>query len=71
VENDTEKRRALVYDTQKALAKAMYDIPFPGAADGFYLSWPGLRNFMAFQADRRQGPFSWWLDETKPPFTKA
>ncbi len=70
-EADTEKRRALVFDAQRQIAKSMWDIPFPGIADAFYLTWPIIGNFMAFQGDRREKPTTWWLDETKPPVGKA
>lgn len=75
VEMDLEKRRALVHDMQRHLAKAMYGIPFePGDATFFYLAWPALQNFQVYQGDRRGSPyatFSRWLDQTQPPFKKA
>jgi peptide/nickel transport system substrate-binding protein len=70
-ELDTERRRALVYDVQKHLAKTMYAISQPGIADEFQVAWPAIGNFAVYEADRRGPNFHWWIDETKPPFKKA
>jgi peptide/nickel transport system substrate-binding protein len=70
-EVDTEKRRALVYDLQRYLAKAQYAISEPGVADSFELAWPVLANYRAINGDRRTPAFSWWLDDTKPPIKRA
>jgi peptide/nickel transport system substrate-binding protein len=67
-ELDTEARRELVYDIQRYLAKVVYAIPHPpGAATFFYLAWPALQNFEVYLGDRRQQPFTWWIDDTKAP----
>ena len=74
VEMDADKRRSLVHDMQRHLAKAAYAIPHePGDATIFYLAWPALQNFQVFQGDRRgttAAVFSWWLDETQAPFKR-
>jgi len=71
VEMDPEKRRTMVHDMQRSLAKAMYAIPHePGDATIFYLTWPALQNFQVFQGDRRGATaavHSWWIDPTQPP----
>ena len=75
-ELDTEKRRTLVFDIQRHLAKTMYDIPDPGGATQFLMAWPALKNFQVFQGDRRggnatSGVHSWWIDETQAPIARA
>jgi peptide/nickel transport system substrate-binding protein len=70
-EVDTEKRRAIIYDLQRYLAKAQYAISEPGIADSFELAWPVLQNYRAINGDRRLPAFSWWLDDTKPPLAKS
>ena len=71
-ETDSNKRQSLIYDVQRVLAKRMYMIPaVPGDATAFQLAWPALRNFQAFQGDRRTQAFHWWVDETLPPFKKS
>jgi peptide/nickel transport system substrate-binding protein len=69
VEQDTEKRRALVFDIQRYLAKAMYAIAAPGAATGLAVAWPALGNYRVWQGIRNN--YRWWIDETKPPFKSA
>jgi peptide/nickel transport system substrate-binding protein len=69
VEPDTEKRRALVFDIQRYLAKAIYALSPPGAASGFVVAWPCLGNFRVYSGARAGGAEpGWWIDETKPPF---
>jgi peptide/nickel transport system substrate-binding protein len=74
IEMDAEKRRTMVHDMQRHLAKAMYAIPHePGDATIFYLTWPALQNFQVFQGDRRGATaavHSWWIDDTKAPNKK-
>jgi peptide/nickel transport system substrate-binding protein len=70
-EVDTEKRRALVHDLQRYLAKAQWAISEPGIADSFELAWPALANYRAINGDRRTPAYSWWLDETKAPLKKS
>jgi peptide/nickel transport system substrate-binding protein len=74
VEMDAEKRRTMVHDMQRHLAKATYAIPHePGDATIFYLTWPALQNFQVFQGDRRGATaavHSWWIDDTQAPNKK-
>ena len=69
VEQDTEKRRQLVFDIQRYLAKSMYSIPFPGLASGFTVAWPCLGNFRVNQGARIDQYL--WVDDTKPPLKSA
>jgi peptide/nickel transport system substrate-binding protein len=70
-EVDTEKRRALVHEVQRYLAKAVWCISEPGIADSFELAWPALANYRVLNGDRRTPAFSWWGDETKAPLKRA
>jgi len=70
-EVDTEKRRALAYELQRYVAKAVWCISEPGTADTFELAWPALANYRVFNGDRRTPAFTWWLDETKAPLKKT
>ena len=66
VERDTEKRRALIFDIQRYLAKPLNSLKPPGLATGFEMVWPCLGNFRVHQ---RPTPYIYghWIDETKPP----
>jgi ABC-type transport system substrate-binding protein len=69
VEQDREKRRVMVFDIQRNLAKSMYAMPLPGVATGFTMAWPCLGNFRVYQGGRLN--YGLWVDETKPPFKSA
>jgi ABC-type transport system substrate-binding protein len=70
LEPDTEKRRSVVFDIQRHLGKTMWGLLQPGAATGFTMAWPALRNFQLWNATGVGWAFyQQWLDETKPPFT--
>jgi hypothetical protein len=66
IERDTEKRRSIVYDLQRYLAKTMYAIPNPAMGAGFTLAWPCLSNYSVWHGGRIN--YRYWIDETKPPF---
>ncbi len=70
-ELDIEKRKALVSDLQKYLAKAAYCISEPGTADTFDLAWPAMSNYRSFNGDRRTAVYRVWMDDTKPPAKKS
>jgi peptide/nickel transport system substrate-binding protein len=67
-EMDVEARRALVYDAQRYLGGKQYNVTKPGSSTIFTMAWPGLANYGVYQGERRTGNYTWWLDETKPPF---
>jgi peptide/nickel transport system substrate-binding protein len=69
LERDTEKRRALVFDLQRYLAKPMYTLPAPGQATGFDVAWPCIGNFNVWQGRRIYSRL--WIDETKAPIAKT
>ncbi len=60
-ELDTEKRKNLMYDIQKYLAKTMPLIPTEGVADSFYFRYPWVHNYS-------YGPSLWnvWLSKDDP-----
>ncbi|HLF76393.1 MAG TPA: ABC transporter substrate-binding protein [Dehalococcoidia bacterium] len=77
-ETDSEKRKALIHDLQRHLAKQVYGVTRPGVGSGFQLAWPAVGNYQVFQGDSRasaagQGgtPYTWWVDDTKAPIKKA
>ena len=65
VEHDVEKRRAIVYDLQRYLAKAMYSLSPPGTARTFQVAWPCIGNYQVYQSSRPS--YRLWLDPTKAP----
>ena len=69
IEQDTEKRRGIVNDLQRYLAKPMYSIPGPGYATGLTAAWPCLANWRVWQGARPN--YHLWIDETKAPFKTA
>jgi peptide/nickel transport system substrate-binding protein len=70
-EVDTEKRRSMVFDLQRHLAKAMYCVLPAGTGTGFDIAWPVLGNFYVFQGDRRGDNYTWWIDDSQPPIKTA
>jgi ABC-type transport system substrate-binding protein len=70
-EFDTNKRKSIINDLQRYLAKAQFCIPNPGLATGFTLAWPVLSNFQVVQGEKRGVNFDWWLDETQAPLKKG
>ncbi len=69
LERDTDRRRQIVHEIQRYLAKPMYALRSPGMARTFFVAWPCIGNFQLYQG-ARQNP-QWWLDETKAPISKA
>ncbi len=78
LETDFEKRKAVIWDLQRYLAKMQYGVTRPGIATGFTLAWPAIGNAQVFQGDSRGAsagapgtPYTWWVDDTKAPIKKA
>jgi peptide/nickel transport system substrate-binding protein len=69
VEQDAEKRKAIVNDLQRYLAKPMYSIPGPGYVTGLTAAWPCLANWRVWQGARPN--YHLWIDNTKAPFKSA
>jgi peptide/nickel transport system substrate-binding protein len=73
-EPDIEKRRVIIHDLQRHLAKQQYVIRYPGGASGLALSWPAVRNYLAFRGSNASFhgvEYYYWLDDTKAPLKRA
>jgi ABC-type transport system substrate-binding protein len=68
LEQDVEKRRGVMNDLQRYMAKAMWGLLFPGGATGFAMGWPALRNYRVFRGPSVFTHYQLWVDETLPPF---
>lgn len=71
-EFDDAKRKTLAHELQRYLGKQQYFMRALGAASGFNVAWPAVRNFGIYNG------LSWgylwqnyWIDETQPPIKKA
>jgi hypothetical protein len=71
LERDTERRRTLVHDIQRYLAKTQYMISSPGQVSGFDMAWPALRNFRVWEGRQWWPLGTVWVDETQAPIKKA
>ena len=72
LEFDNDKRKAYAHDLQRYLGKQQYKHLGLGAASGFQVAWPVVRNFRVLRTgDWGQVWPSYWLDETQAPLKKA
>jgi ABC-type transport system substrate-binding protein len=71
LEQDVEKRRALMYDVQRHMAKGMWGLLFPGGASSFVMAWPALRNYRVYRGPSVFSHYRFWIDDTLPPFKSA
>jgi hypothetical protein len=60
------KRRQVVYEVQRQLAKKMYAVYSPGMGSIFLVAWPCIGNYRVWWDGRMNE--SYWIDETKAPF---
>ena len=69
-ELDVGKRKEIVFDAQRYLAKKMYNVYWPGGASGFDMAWPALKNFRVYGTPHRGriAAHWWWLDQSLAPF---
>ena len=65
LERDSEKRRAVVDEIQRYMAKALYSVRTPGMATGFLVAWPSVGNYTLW-GDGRQN-YQLWIDDSKAP----
>jgi peptide/nickel transport system substrate-binding protein len=73
-ETDAKKQGTILADLQRYLAEMQYAVSSPGIATSFSLAWPAVKNYLTFQEDSRainSFYYTWWLDDTQPPFKKA
>jgi peptide/nickel transport system substrate-binding protein len=71
LEKDANRRKGLVQDIQRSLAKSVWGLPNPGSAGTFSMAWPTLRNYRVYANLAVWTHYSVWVDETKPPFTSS
>ena len=74
MEVDGEKRKSIVIDLQRYLAKQQYVVRYPGGATGLDLAWPAVRNHLVYTgpiASFRGQDYYEWLDDTKQPLGKS
>lgn len=69
-EVDIAKRKVIVKDAQRYMAKKMYNVRFPGQVGGFRVSWPAMRNDRVYQGGQIEY-YHVWIDETQAPLKKA
>jgi hypothetical protein len=60
-EMDVNKRKAIVKDAQRYMAKKLYNVRFPGQVGGFRLSWPAMRNDRVYQGGQIEY-YNVWID---------
>src|SRR5204862_2181006 len=60
LEQDTEKRRALVSDAQPDLATAIYSMACAGGGSTFTITWPGLGNPRVFHGQGERPIYCHW-----------
>lgn len=60
---NSDERRETIFELERYLAEQMYTVNHPGLASNVQMAWPALKNFLAFNGDRRGFVFDWWLDE--------
>ncbi len=71
-ELDVNKRKALVQEVQRYMAKRMYSVRWPGGASQYRLSWPALQNFELYDTISGAARYLYeWVDQTKPPFRSS
>ena len=63
----TERRRGLVFDLQRYLAKTNWGMQHAGAATGFTMAWPALGNFRVWTTTGGWAYYKLWLDDSKAP----
>jgi len=71
-EIDTERRKGIVKDLERYLARKQYLTRWPGGATGFQMAWPTVQNFLVYRGSAagtsvgsRLTPYYWWLDSSK------
>jgi ABC-type transport system substrate-binding protein len=70
-ERDVNRKKSLMHDIQRYLAKTQYTGRHPGTAGALRVSWPALQNVNVFRGAHQQQNHRFWLDQTKPPLKKS
>jgi ABC-type transport system substrate-binding protein len=69
VEKDVETRKSLLYDAQRHLGKAMWNLMEPGSASVYAMAWPAVKSYgVWFSACQNWEKYQLWIDDTLPPF---
>jgi ABC-type transport system substrate-binding protein len=73
LEFDDGKRKGYAQELQRYLGKMQYKHLSLGAATGFQLAWPAVRNWRVLQGINDWGQLwsSYWVDESLPPNKRA
>ena len=73
LEKDGSKRKSMMADLQKDLAKKMYGLINPGSATEFAVAWPALRNYQVYRVvgNSPWAAYSQWIDDTKAPLSNS
>ena len=69
LERDNAKRKEIVHELQRYLAKPWYAASMPGMGTAFTVAWPALGNFRVWQQARAN--YQWWVDDKKAPFRET
>jgi ABC-type transport system substrate-binding protein len=76
-ETDKAKVQSGLKEMQQYLAQQAYYIPKPSNSIPFTVVWPALANYNAFTSSPvgasrwAEHNLAWWIDQSKPPFTKS
>jgi peptide/nickel transport system substrate-binding protein len=70
-ERDLNKKKALIWDIQRYIAKTQYTGRHPGTARPLRMNWPALQNVNVFRGAHQQQNHRFWLDQTLPPIKNA
>ena len=72
-ELDQDRRKAIIFDLQRYLAKPQYGINSVGQSSSFTLAWPALKNLYVYQSAYlpEEEYHTLWLDETLAPVKKS
>ena len=70
-ERDNAKRKEIVHDIQRYLAKPWYAASLPGMGKVFTVAWPALGNFRVWQGRSARSNYQLWVDDTKAPFKES
>lgn len=69
-ERDANKRKAMVWDIQRYIAKTQYTSRHPGTSKAFRTTWPALKNVGVFRGAHQQHNHRVWIDQTEAPYNK-
>ena len=77
LETDKNKAQEGMKDVQRYIAQQAYHVPKPSNSIPFTVWWPAIGNIGAFTSSAvganrwAEHNLAWYIDQSKPPFTKA